>query len=36
VIAGATNVEQVVANSAATQWRLTGDDMAEINALLDG
>jgi len=36
VIAGATKVEQVVANSAATQWRLTGDDMAEIDALLDG
>jgi aryl-alcohol dehydrogenase-like predicted oxidoreductase len=36
VIAGATNVEQVVANSGATQWRLTGDDMAEIDASLDG
>ena len=36
VIAGATKVEQVVANSAATQWHLTGDDMAEIDTMLTG
>ncbi len=34
VIAGATKVEQVVANSKAAGWRLTEDDMDEIDGLL--
>ena len=34
VIAGATRVEQVVANSKAAGWRLTGDEMGEIDGLL--
>ena len=34
VIAGATKVEQVVANSKAAGWRLTEDEMVEIEGLL--
>ena len=34
VIAGATKVEQVVANSKAARWRLTEDEMGEIERLL--
>ena len=36
VIAGATSAEQVVANAATAQWRLAGEEFAEVNALLDG
>ncbi len=35
VIAGATKPEQVHANAAAAGWALTGDDLTEIDALLD-
>ncbi len=34
VIAGATKIEQVIANSKAASWRLTADDLGEIDALL--
>jgi aryl-alcohol dehydrogenase-like predicted oxidoreductase len=34
VIAGATSPEQVRANAAATGWRLTAADLAEIDSLL--
>jgi aryl-alcohol dehydrogenase-like predicted oxidoreductase len=34
VIAGATKPAQVRANAAATGWRLTPDDLAEIDRLL--
>ena len=34
VIAGATRVEQVVANAAASNWVATADDIAELDALL--
>jgi aryl-alcohol dehydrogenase-like predicted oxidoreductase len=36
VIAGATKVDQVEANAAAGAWTLTSDELAEVNALLDG
>jgi aryl-alcohol dehydrogenase-like predicted oxidoreductase len=36
VIAGATEPEQIEANVAAGEWRLTGDELAEVNALLKG
>ena len=36
VIAGATNVEQVVANAKAGDWHPTSDDLAEIDKLLQG
>ena len=36
VIAGATSAEQVVANAATAQWRLAGEEFAQVNALLDG
>jgi aryl-alcohol dehydrogenase-like predicted oxidoreductase len=35
VIAGATKVEQVKANVAAGSWKLTADDVAEVNTLID-
>jgi aryl-alcohol dehydrogenase-like predicted oxidoreductase len=35
VIAGATSPEQVAANAAAGQWRLTPEERAKVNALLD-
>lgn len=34
VIAGATSSEQVAANVAAMAWRLSGDDLAEIEGVL--
>jgi aryl-alcohol dehydrogenase-like predicted oxidoreductase len=34
VIAGATKVEQVRANSAAATWRLTDLEMTELDAVL--
>lgn len=34
VIAGATTPEQVVANAAAADWALTGDDVRQLDALL--
>jgi aryl-alcohol dehydrogenase-like predicted oxidoreductase len=36
VIAGATSPDQVRANVAAADWRLTADDLAEVEAVLDG
>jgi aryl-alcohol dehydrogenase-like predicted oxidoreductase len=35
VISGATRVEQVQQNAAAAAWRLTADELAEVNAVLD-
>ena len=35
VIAGATRAEQVVANAGAAGWHMTGEDVAEVNAILD-
>jgi aryl-alcohol dehydrogenase-like predicted oxidoreductase len=35
VIAGATRPEQVQANAAAASWRLSDDDLREIDALLE-
>jgi aryl-alcohol dehydrogenase-like predicted oxidoreductase len=35
VIAGATKPEQVRANVAAADWRLTADDLAQIDAILE-
>ncbi|MEI9970727.1 MAG: aldo/keto reductase [Ignavibacteriota bacterium] len=34
VIAGATSVEQVKSNAAAANWKLTSEDLAEIDQLL--
>jgi aryl-alcohol dehydrogenase-like predicted oxidoreductase len=34
VIAGATSPEQVRANAGAADWRLTADDLAEVNRIL--
>ena len=34
VIAGATSAEQVRSNAAAADWKLTRDDMEEIDSLL--
>ncbi len=34
VIAGATKPEQVAANAAAAGWRLSEDDLSEIDELL--
>ncbi|MDQ1384802.1 MAG: hypothetical protein QOG65_2181, partial [Actinomycetota bacterium] len=36
VIAGATNPEQVVANAAAAEWKLTDADLSEIEAVIAG
>jgi aryl-alcohol dehydrogenase-like predicted oxidoreductase len=36
VISGATKVEQVTANAAAGDWLLTTEELAEVNAILDG
>ena len=36
VIAGATSPEQVHANVAASSWSLTGDDRAEVDAVIAG
>jgi aryl-alcohol dehydrogenase-like predicted oxidoreductase len=34
VIAGATKPEQVKANAAASQWRLTGEELSEVESIL--
>lgn len=34
VIAGATSPEQIRANAAAADWRLTGEDLAEVDVIL--
>ena len=34
VIAGATRVEQLVQNAAASDWELTADEMAELDKIL--
>jgi aryl-alcohol dehydrogenase-like predicted oxidoreductase len=34
VIAGATSVQQVRDNAAAASWKLTPDDLEEIDSLL--
>ena len=34
VIAGATKIEQVRANTAAASWRLTDAELAEIDAIV--
>ncbi len=34
VIAGVTNADQVVANAAAAQWTLTGDELTAIEAIV--
>jgi aryl-alcohol dehydrogenase-like predicted oxidoreductase len=36
IIAGATTPDQVRANVAAAAWRLTADELAEVEAVLDG
>ena len=36
VIAGATRLEHVQANAQAADWRLTGDELAEVNVVLEG
>ena len=33
VIAGATKPEQVEQNARATEWRLTAEEMADVDAL---
>ncbi len=35
VIAGATRPEQVIANAAACQWKMTGDELASLSALMN-
>jgi aryl-alcohol dehydrogenase-like predicted oxidoreductase len=35
VISGATGVDQVRSNAKAGDWRLTADELAEVNAILD-
>jgi aryl-alcohol dehydrogenase-like predicted oxidoreductase len=34
VIAGATSPEQVKANAATSEWRLTPEEVAEVTALV--
>jgi aryl-alcohol dehydrogenase-like predicted oxidoreductase len=34
VIAGATSAEQIAANVAAVDWQLSGDELAEVDAIL--
>jgi aryl-alcohol dehydrogenase-like predicted oxidoreductase len=34
VISGATSVEQVQQNAKAAEWRLSADELAEVNAVL--
>ena len=36
VIAGATRVEQIVANARAADWRLTGYEVGEVNGIIEG
>ena len=36
VIAGVTRVEQVDANVKAAEWRLTGEELAEVRKVLEG
>ena len=35
VIAGATRVEQIIANAKAASWQLTPCDLAEVNGIID-
>ncbi|MYC07040.1 MAG: aldo/keto reductase [Chloroflexi bacterium] len=35
VIAGATRVEQIIANARAASWQLTADEVAEVNAIVE-
>ncbi len=35
VIAGATRVEQIVANAKASSWQLTPDELAEVSRIID-
>ena len=32
---GATKVEQIEANALASDWRLTPEEMTEVNGILD-
>src|SRR5688572_22520487 len=36
VMTGATKVEQIEANALASDWRLTPDEMRQVNEILDG
>ncbi|HCV27684.1 MAG TPA: aldo/keto reductase [Dehalococcoidia bacterium] len=36
VIAGATRIEQIEQNAAATEWELTAEEMSELDAILPG
>jgi len=36
IIAGATSPEQVRANAAAADWKLSGEDLTEVDRILDG
>jgi aryl-alcohol dehydrogenase-like predicted oxidoreductase len=36
VISGATKLEHLQANARAAGWRLTGDELAEVDALMEG
>jgi aryl-alcohol dehydrogenase-like predicted oxidoreductase len=35
VISGATNLDQIRANANSAEWKLSGDELAEVNKLLD-
>ncbi|MCY3544468.1 MAG: aldo/keto reductase [Chloroflexi bacterium] len=35
VIAGATRVEQIIANARAASWQLTADEVGEVNAIVE-
>lgn len=35
VIAGATRVEQIIANAKAASWQLTADEVAEVNTIVE-
>ena len=36
VIAGATRIEQIAQNAAASEWELTSEEMAEVDGILPG
>lgn len=36
VISGATNIDQIKANASSANWKLSADEMAEINKILEG
>jgi aryl-alcohol dehydrogenase-like predicted oxidoreductase len=36
VIAGATRIEQIEQNAAASEWELTAEEMTELDAILPG